>query len=68
MNSLSDLAEAIRKSGAVAVNIHASPGGFRAHVRMSQAVGFSCAQKEHATLAAALNEHFGAEEDDGLLV
>lgn len=57
MISLSELERLIRQKRTLALNIHFD-GEFRVHVRNSEAVGFTCAQKSHPTLSDALGEHF----------
>lgn len=61
--TLDELERRMRLEGTLAVNIHLIDGLFRVHVRQSASVGFSCAQRGHATMASALREHFPAEND-----
>lgn len=61
--TLDDLDKRIREDGVLAVNIQYGGGQFRVHVRQSSSFGFTCAQKGHASLGAALIEHFKSQTD-----
>ena len=55
--------EAFHANKVMALNIHKDADGWRVHWRKADE-GFRCAQQSHATLQAALDEHF----EDDLLV
>ncbi len=58
-----ELERQMRSGEILAVNLQLHGGEFQVHVRHSRREGFTCAQKRHATLAEAIEEHFPSSAD-----
>lgn len=65
MKTITELQEALM--GGAFLNLHRTTAGdWKAHLKVTD--GWRTAQKDHATLEEALLEHFGAQEDEDLLI
>lgn len=61
--TLTDLEAKMAEVGAMGVNIHAGPDGFRMHIRLRGSDSFRCAQQAWPSIDAAASEHFPAAPD-----